>query len=346
MGKDLPFEAQKGVYCFGGGKALNTIDFCLRKMGLLDHILAVVDNDERKWGTEKRIYEKSVPVISPLALRNKIQDGIILITCKDEKNVRAQLSSYPELRSTPIFSYRENVLGWLSRQAEQLTFPKGLRSTTEQLIPPVVHDCWFGGAPIPDTFQRYIDGWHRLCPDYEIKRWDESNYDVTKNRYMQEAYEAKKWGFVSDYARLDIIYEHGGIYLDTDVELVKCLDELRYNKAFCGVDYSCRVSSGLGFGAVAHHPAIQMLRDDYENQVFHDFSTRSEQQKHTKLAPELQSDILMKKGLKRNCLLTQDICDMRIYSLPVLAGIIGPHKVVTPFTYALHHYAGTWVPKK
>ena len=120
MGKDLPFEAQKGVYCFGGGKALNTIDFCLRKMGLLDHILAVVDNDERKWGTEKRIYEKSVPVISPLALRNKIQDGIILITCKDEKNVRAQLSSYPELRSTPIFSYRQRFA-----QHDGAAYPSG-----------------------------------------------------------------------------------------------------------------------------------------------------------------------------------------------------------------------------
>ena len=94
------------------------------------------------------------------------------------------------------------------------------------MIPKKIHYCWFGGNPMPEKDKKCIESWKRYCPDYEIIRWDESNYDVSKNRYMKEAYEEKKWGFVPDYARLDIIYNEGGIYLDTDVELVKNLDDL------------------------------------------------------------------------------------------------------------------------
>lgn len=94
------------------------------------------------------------------------------------------------------------------------------------MIPKVINFCWFGHGKYPDIVEKCIDSWKRNCPDYEIKLWNESNYDVRKNQYVQEAYENKKWAFVSDYARLDILYEFGGFYLDTDVELVKSLDEL------------------------------------------------------------------------------------------------------------------------
>ena len=117
------------------------------------------------------------------------------------------------------------------------------------MIPKVIHYCWFGHNPLPERYKEWIKSWKRYCPDYEIVEWNESNYDVTKHPYMRAAYDAKKWGFVSDYARLDIIYENGGIYLDTDVELVKNLDELLYQEGFAGVDSSGRLSTGLGFGA-------------------------------------------------------------------------------------------------
>ena len=89
-----------------------------------------------------------------------------------------------------------------------------------------------------------IASWEKYCPDYEIIRWDESNYDVTKNAYMKQAYDAKKWAFVTDYVRLDIIYEQGGIYLDTDVELVKSIDDLLSDKAFMGVGCTGGVNTG------------------------------------------------------------------------------------------------------
>ena len=88
------------------------------------------------------------------------------------------------------------------------------------------HYCWVGGTAKPKSVQYCIDSWKKYCPDYEIIEWNEDNYDFSKNRYMKEAYDNKKWGFVPDYARLDIIYQHGGIYMDTDVEMVANLDDL------------------------------------------------------------------------------------------------------------------------
>ncbi|RKW32245.1 MAG: glycosyl transferase, partial [Lachnoanaerobaculum sp.] len=104
------------------------------------------------------------------------------------------------------------------------------------MIPKVIHYCWFGGKPLPKIARKCIQSWKRFCPDYEIVEWNEKNYDIHKNSYMEEAYLQKKWGFVPDFARLDIIYQNGGIYLDTDVELIRPLDELLYHRAYMGFE--------------------------------------------------------------------------------------------------------------
>ena len=122
------------------------------------------------------------------------------------------------------------------------------------MIPKVIHYCWFGGNPIPEKDRRYIEGWKEKCPDYEIIEWNERNYDVSKNKYMAQAYEEKKWGFVSDYARLDLVYQYGGIYFDTDVELLKPLDNLLELEMFCGFESTKYVNFGIGFGAEKENP--------------------------------------------------------------------------------------------
>ena len=103
------------------------------------------------------------------------------------------------------------------------------------MIPKKIHYCWFGGNPLPEDVKRYIESWKKYCPDYDLIRWDESNYDVHKNAYVELAYQNKKWAFLTDYARLDIIYEHGGIYLDADVELIHSLDDLLQNSCYMGM---------------------------------------------------------------------------------------------------------------
>ena len=136
-------------------------------------------------------------------------------------------------------------------------------------IKKVISYCWFGHNPLPEKVKICISSWKRMCPDYKIIEWNESNYDINKHPYMRDAYENKKWAFVSDYARLDIIYEHGGIYLDTDVELVRSLDTLLDCGAFLSIDKEdLSVNTGLGFGAEARNPLIKKLLSAYDNACF------------------------------------------------------------------------------
>ena len=102
------------------------------------------------------------------------------------------------------------------------------------MIPKIIHYCWFGGKPLPPKAKKYIESWKKFCPDYEIKEWNESNFDVHCCRYVEEAYNAKKWAFVSDYARFLALYNEGGIYFDTDIEVLKPFDNLLGCGAFFG----------------------------------------------------------------------------------------------------------------
>lgn len=118
------------------------------------------------------------------------------------------------------------------------------------MIPKKIHYCWFGENPLSELVNRCIDSWKKFCPEYEIIQWNESNFDVNSCDYVKEAYEAKKWAFVSDYAGFKILYEHGELYFDTDVELIKPFDDLTYEGSFMGIEEtSIAVNPGLGIGA-------------------------------------------------------------------------------------------------
>ena len=138
------------------------------------------------------------------------------------------------------------------------------------MIPKIIHYFWIGGNPKPKSVLRCIKSWKKYCPDYKIMEWNESNYDFNKNAYMKQAFENKRWGFVTDCARFDVIYEYGGIYLDTDVELIKNLDSLLTHNSFFGYEeaYDYYIACGLGFGSCARNPIIKDLRDYYDNVYF------------------------------------------------------------------------------
>lgn len=136
------------------------------------------------------------------------------------------------------------------------------------MIPKIIHYCWFGPAPLPEAVEKCIESWKRFAPDMEIKLWNESNYDVTITPYTAEAYEAGKFAFVTDYVRLDVVNTYGGIYLDTDVELIQSIDHLLEYDAFMALEQPGRVATGLGFGAIANHPIIQKNLEQYKNRNF------------------------------------------------------------------------------
>lgn len=132
------------------------------------------------------------------------------------------------------------------------------------MIPKVIHYCWFGGNEIPPLGKKCIMSWKKYCPDYEIIEWNESNYDYKKIPYIQEAYEEKKWAFVSDYVRLDVIYQYGGIYLDIDVELLQNIDFLLDYRCFLATEADHMIGTGVGFGAEKNDSNIKLMMDMYQ----------------------------------------------------------------------------------
>lgn len=225
------------------------------------------------------------------------------------------------------------------------------------MIPKVIHYCWFGKNELPEEAKRCIASWKRFCPDYEIIEWNETNYDVRKNKYMSDAYDEKKWAFVSDYARIDIIYNYGGIYLDTDVELLRPLDELLKDKMFCGwesrdpildekrITYENSVSFGLGFGAEKNNNALKDMLKLYEKLNF----INEDGSLNLMACPHYQTEILKQYGLDDSQRTYQKLKDEIIvypesYFSPksMTTGKI----TLTDETYSIHHFSGTWIEKE
>ena len=179
---------------------------------------------------------------------------------------------------------------------------------TEQRIPKIIHYFWFGHGKMNKKYKKYIEGWKKLCPDYEIKKWDESNIDITMNRYMKEAYEAGKWSFVSDYARLYILYKYGGIQLDTDVEMLKSYSDFLGYDGFIGFEDNDKVNDGQCFGVIPGHPLVKEMLEEYENLSF----TNPDGSFNKVLSPENRTRCLVKHGLKLDGT-RQNICGIEVF---------------------------------
>ena len=209
------------------------------------------------------------------------------------------------------------------------------------MIPKVIHYIWFGGKPIPKRLKKYIRSWKKFCPDYEIKLWTEENYDINKNSFMIEAARQKKWAFVSDYARLDIIEQYGGIYLDTDVELVKSLDSLLQHKGFAGFECSGYVAFGLGFGAEMHNPIVHEIKEFYTDKVF------DEKFMQENTCPIVQTRVLQQHGLAKNNS-KQDIEGFAVYPSEYFCPM-NYNQIYDNFTkntISVHHFDASWFSKK
>ena len=132
------------------------------------------------------------------------------------------------------------------------------------MIPKIIHYCWFGGNPLPELAKKCIASWKLYCPDYEIKEWNESNFDLNYCDYVREAYDSKNWAFVSDVARLYALVTEGGIYMDTDVEVIKPLDNLLKYHAVSGFETETTIPTGLIAGE-KENPMLKELLYEYKN---------------------------------------------------------------------------------
>ena len=209
------------------------------------------------------------------------------------------------------------------------------------MIPKIIHYCWFGRGELPEPAKRCIASWEKYCPDYQIIRWDEDNFDVDGSEYTRYCYERKKYAFLSDYVRLAVVKQHGGIYLDTDVEVVRSLDEVLQYSAFFGFENDGMINTGQGFGAQAEHPAVIAMLEQYEkmapdeNGVF-----------ELKACPALNTAALLPFGLKQDGS-RQTVCGAEIlpmeYMNPYDDSTGWLNKTVN--TFSIHWYAKSWMSK-
>ena len=202
------------------------------------------------------------------------------------------------------------------------------------MIPKTIHYIWFGGGKEPELVQKCLESWKKFCPDYQIIRWDENSLDFSCNAYAAEAYKARKWSLATDFFRFKILYDYGGIYLDTDVELLKPLDDLLDARAYMGIESTGYVNTGSGFGAEKGLP------------LFEEILTRFESASFSAERPAIFSiveDVTRRHGYvftnKR-----QTVADAIVYPMDYFAPInLTTRKLrVTKNTYSIHHYSGSW----
>lgn len=209
------------------------------------------------------------------------------------------------------------------------------------MIPKIIHYCWFGGNPKPEDVQRYISSWKQYCPDYEIREWNESNFDIKENDYCREAYEAKQWAFVTDYVRLKALYQEGGIYMDTDVEVLKNLDPLLIFNAFSGYETRSTILTGT-MGACPGNEWIGLLMHNYDYRHFYNKNGTFDKTTNVKVITALTKN---KYNLQFNGEKLYFGDNMAILPFDYLCAKNVDTGVIqrTKNTFTIHHFKGTWL---
>ena len=215
-------------------------------------------------------------------------------------------------------------------------------------IPKIIHYCWFGLGPMGKLEKRCLESWKLYFPDYEIIRWDEDRFDITKaNMYVKEAYRLKKYAFVSDYVRLVALSDYGGIYFDTDVEVLKSFDVLLENeKMVLGRELKDSILTGM-VACMPNFHIINRLINEYKDRKFELYDEQG------KLLSTVTNPILFTKLLKQHGLEDEDKYqivnnDISIYPIEYFCAfdLKNDHRKITSSTYTIHHYSSSWLPLK
>lgn len=207
------------------------------------------------------------------------------------------------------------------------------------MIPKKIHYVWLGNEPRPPLSELCLSSWRQYCPDWEVIEWNESSIDLSTNDYIRQAYSAKRWAFVSDYMRLYALVNHGGVYLDTDCELLKPIDRFLSNQAIAGFQSTDYVQTAL-LGCHKGFPLFADLLSSYNNKNFF----RQDGSTDLTTNVEILTNYLLERGLLLNgC--RQTIDGLSIYPTdyfcPPRVGLLKKYRP-TNNTYAVHHFAGSW----
>lgn len=210
------------------------------------------------------------------------------------------------------------------------------------MIPKIIHYCWFGGKPKPKDVIRFIDTWKKCLPDYFIKEWNESNYDIQGAcNYVKEAYKKGKFAFVSDYVRIYALYTEGGIYLDTDVEVINSYSALLSYHAFIGLETTNQVATCVIAGE-RHFPLFKHILNYYHRRNFIDSNGHLDITPNpviiTKIIKDQYGDIEGNTYLNKEIFIApQDYFSPKSFE----TGLVN----ITNNTISIHHFQATWMPK-
>lgn len=209
-------------------------------------------------------------------------------------------------------------------------------------IPKIIHYVWFGEKEIPELEKKCIESWKKMLPDYEIMFWNEETFDLDSSPYAKQAFEHKKYAFASDYTRVKVLYEYGGIYFDTDVETVKSLDPFLDNKAFIGFENKTMAGTGI-IGCQPKNPVMKKMLDYYAAHEFADEKGNID----TTTNAQILSRILLDKGFKKDNK-EQILEDIHIYERDIFC----PKKMddgtfrTTDRTVTIHYLSGNWLTER
>jgi len=319
------------LVCFGAGAYLREACNLFESFDFFDNIYSIIDNNPRKFSWR----EHSKDVFTPDKFLKSMNDDNLVMYISSSYYVEMfeQLNALLQTESVECY-----IHSFVLHMPLSYDF-KECQTSDIPLIPKKIHYCWFGGKEIPKQNRIWMESWDKYCPDYEIIRWDESNYDVSKHHYMYEAYKQKRWAFVSDYARLDIVLNQGGVYLDNDVELLKSLDSLLFNKCFLGIVKPGLINTGLGFGSVADFPFLRLMRDYYDNYTFKfDYAWDNGTFQSMFASEHGFTNLNKPQQIKEAIMLPTDILSPIDWNKNPVA--------FTENTYAIHHFEASWFESK
>ncbi|MBO5082292.1 MAG: glycosyl transferase [Lachnospiraceae bacterium] len=207
------------------------------------------------------------------------------------------------------------------------------------MIPKKIHYCWFGRNPKSELALKCIESWKQKLPDYEMIEWNEDTFDINENVFCKEAYEAKKWAFVTDYVRLKVLYEYGGIYMDTDVEVLDSLEDFLSNRAFSGFEDNCSVPTGI-MASEAKHPFFAELLAYYNNRHF----TLEDGTYDVTTNVQIITETASNKGLRLDNTM-QVVEDFAFYPNDYFCPMSWKTRKlnITKNTKTIHHFAGSWL---
>lgn len=325
----------KKIICYGAGMVPHYAEPLFREYGIDRRIKCFVDGDVKKHGQKVSYACAEFPIASPELVKTLDPDKyMILITAERYKSILDWLSEHIDTGRWECYAYPIlNHSFFLEKRRDVLPSDGSIR------IPKKIHYIWFGEKEKSTLHKKCISSWKEILSDFEIIEWNEKNYNVNKNQYIRQAYERKKWAYVADFARLDILHTHGGVYFDTDVELKKPIGHLLCHDAFICFGEWPAPNSGAGIGCVKGHDIIEEMMERRSKIPY----IRKDGGDDVCTNSNYEEEVLLQHGFRMDFSF-QIQKGMALYPPDVIApvSVTGEKTYVTERTAGIHYCANSW----